>query len=129
MGTTPVYQSPERLLIPWLSAELGVRGVAELPASLAGVVPLFRLTGIGGSDFTATFDACNVDVDTYALTRGASEDLAIAARQALMWTLRGQRLGTAVVTEVRTIMRPAWTPFDDTDLRRFTGSYAITLHS
>lgn len=125
----PTYQSPERLLIPWLASQLGVRVVAETPANLATVVPLLQVTGIGGSDFTPTFDACNIDVDSYAATRGESEDLSNAARHALMWVLPRTILGGAVVTEVRAIMRPTWTPYDDTDLRRFTASYTVTLHS
>jgi len=130
--TTPVwptYQSPERLLIPWLATQLSVRVVAETPADLSSVVPLLQVTGIGGSDFSPTFDYCNVDVDSYAATRGASEDLSNAARQALMFTLPGQIVGGAVVTSVRTIMRPTWTPYDDTDLRRFTASYTVIIHS
>lgn len=132
MATQPVfptYQSPERLLIPWLAAELGVRVVSETPASLDTVVPLLQVTGIGGSDFTPTFDACNVDVDSYAATRGESEDLSSAARQALMFTLPGKIVGGAVVASVRTIMRPTWTPYDDTNLRRFTASYTVVIHS
>lgn len=125
----PTYQSPERLLIPKLASELGVRVVAETPANLATVVPLLQVTGIGGSDFTPTFDSCNVDVDSYAASRGESEDLSNAARHFLMWLLPGQILGGAVVASVRTIMRPTWTPYDDTDLRRFTASYAVVLHS
>lgn len=128
----PTYQSPERLLIGWLATEMGVRVVAETPANLATVVPLLQVTGIGGSDFTPTFDSCNVDVDSYAASRGESEDLSNRARQALMFTLPRTILGGvggAVVASVRTIMRPTWTPYDDTDLRRFTASYAVVLHS
>ena len=126
----PTYQSPERLLIGWLTLELGVRVVAETPANLATVVPVLQVTGIGGADFTPTFDTCNVDVDSYAASRGESEDLSNRARQALMFTLPGKLIGgVAVVSEVRTIMRPTWTPYDDTDLRRFTASYAVTIHS
>ena len=126
----PTYQSPERLLIGWLTLELGVRVVAETPASLATVVPVLQVTGIGGSDFTPTFDTCNVDVDSYAASRGESEDLSNRARAALMFTLPGKLIGgAAVVASVRTIMRPTWTPYDDTDLRRFTASYAVVLHS
>lgn len=130
--TTPVfptYQSVERLLIPWLASQLSVRVVAETPADLASVVPLLQITGISGSDYTPTFDYRNMDVDSYAATRGESEDLAIRARQALMFILPGLAIGGAVITSVRTIMVPTWTPYDDTDLRRFTAAYTVVIHS
>lgn len=123
------YASVEKLLVGWLETQLPapVRVVTELPAGLAAKLPVVQVVRFGGPDELPTIDLPNVDVDCYAATRGASEDLAEAVRDLLRFTLPGKTVDGATVTRVQTISGPAWRPWDDTTMRRHGASYQLTI--
>jgi hypothetical protein len=123
------YASVEKLLVAWLETHLTAeaRVVTELPADLASKLPVVRVTKFGGADDVLTIDRPTVDVDCYAVSRGAAEDLAEQVRDLLRFTLRGQTVGGVTVSRTRTMVGPHWLPYDDTALRRSGASYELTI--
>lgn len=108
----------------------GVRVVTELPASLESAVPLLQVVGIGGSGDRLQFDNQRVDIDAFAATRSEARDLAQRLHDWLLRDLPGQMLGTATfVLTVSEFLAPTWTPYDNTDVRRFTCSVQINTHN
>lgn len=112
----------------------GVRVVTELPAKLAEVAPCVRVTGIGGTGDRWQFDSPRVDIDVFNVSRDektARQNARDLAQQIRMWMLQqlpGQTLGASGVLAVTEFMQPTWTPYDNTDLRRFTFSMGLRLH-
>lgn len=126
----------EALLPAALRAKFGdgVRVVTETPADLAGACPLIQVVGIGGSGDEYQIDTPRVDLDVFDKAHdGASarENTRALAQRVHDWLLRelpGQVLGTASVQSVSEFMSPTWTPYDNTDVRRFTVSVGLRLH-
>lgn len=114
------------LLVPVLSASLGLRVVTELPDDLAEVAPLVRLTPIGGSSSAdlAAFTTPRISVDSFAVGYGPAEELANRVDDAFR-ELAGRTLGTSTITKVETVSRPAWVPYTDTALRHFVNSFQL----
>ena len=123
------YGGVEALLIGWLSGQLGVRCLTDLPADLESVLPVVQVVRIGGpsDDNDPDFHTPTVSVDSFAEDRSAATTLGQQVDDALRKVLPGQVTGGAVVTKVQTITGPSWRPFDDTTLRRFGASYALHL--
>lgn len=125
----------EALLPPAIrSAFAGVRVVTETPANLADVCPLVVVVGIGGGGDAYQFDSPRVDLDVFdvdrngATARANSRDLAQDLHDWLLRQLPGQMLGSAFVLSVSEFMSPTWTPYDNTNVRRFTLSVGLRLH-
>lgn len=117
-------------LIGWLADEFPspTRVVAETPANL-GTVPCIQATRVaGGGEFFSTFDNPIFSIHCFGKTRALAADLAESVRVAMRDDLEGQSLGTAFVLSVSTQQAPAWTPYDNTNLRRFTATYALRVH-
>lgn len=124
-----MYIDVEAVLVTWLAGNLGVRCVTELPANLQDVLPVVRVVRVGGTDRVPSLDRAVVDVDFYDADRPAAILLARRGHAALRFELPGSRVAGGVVSMVGTVSAPSWRPYDDTALRRFGGSYEITLHS
>jgi hypothetical protein len=116
----------EALLVPWLASTLDLRAVTELPDDLQDVVPLVRVTAIGGSADPSNrlFTMPRVAVDSFAVGYGPAGDLADQV-DAAMHALAGVTLGTVTVTRVDTASLPAWVPYADTAIRHFVSSFQL----
>lgn len=120
----------EPLLVSWFeSTFLSVRVCTELPANLADVLPVIQVVGIGGSGDHLQFDSPRADIDVFAASRAAARTLAQQVHDAVLRDLPGQMLEDAFVLSVGEFMSPTWTPYDNTNLRRFTLSVGLRLHT
>jgi hypothetical protein len=119
----------EALLIPAAASALGVRFVTDLPADLAGQVPLCRLWDIGGGsdDNNWRFATPTVTVDSFAVDRAGAMALGQRVEKWFRTTLPGASLTGSVVTKVQTLTRPTWRPWDDTTVRRYGATYVLHL--
>lgn len=115
-------------LVAWLGAELSVRVVTELPATLTDILPVLLVQRVGGDDDTFRLDRALVDVDAYAATRAEAAALAGGARSHLVASLRGVTTANAVFGRVSTVQAPAWRPYENTNLRRIGATYEIFFH-
>lgn len=124
------YPDIERLLVAYLPPLLGgVRVVTDTPANLERVLPIVQVQRFGGGDVAPGIDRPVVDIDCYAATRGAASDLAERVRYAVLYRLPGTTVGAVGIPRVDTLTGPSWRPYDNTALRRFGASYAITTHA
>lgn len=121
----------EAALVTWLTAQLpGTRVCTETPATLTP--PTVRVTRVGGPDIVPGLERATVAVDCFGDTRPSAKDLAAAVRDKLTTNLPvasltdGTRNGSALAV---TISGPGWAPWDDTNVRRFTAAYDITVHT
>lgn len=125
----------ETVLVEWLKMAFPTcRICTETPADMGDLVKagkdVIQATRFGGSDEeVSTFDQASMDFDCYAGTRAAARDLAYEVRSSIRNDLPGQTVAGAFASRVRSISGPAWTPYDNTKLRRFTYSAQIRLHS
>lgn len=125
----------ESVLVAWLEQEFpDARVCTETSqAIIAGIgtgTDVIQVTRFGGSDEEIpTFDNASMDFDCYAATRGEARTLAYAVRDSIRNDLPGQTIGGASAMRARSVSGPSWTPYDNTNLRRFTYSAQIRLHS
>lgn len=130
--TAPLMVDAEAVIRAWVEQQTGVPAVTETPGSLGDHMPLFQVVRIGGGDDAVTLDLATISLHAYATgatgsdARSAARTLAYQGRVAL-YAARGVVFDGAVVTRVRTIGGPAWTPYDNTTLRRFTGTYQVAI--
>lgn len=120
----------EPVLLAWLNSTFpGVRTCTETPANLGDVLPVLQVVGIGGSGDQFDFDSPRADVDVYAATRSAARDLAQQVADSILSDMPGQTVDGTFVLSTQEFMSPVWTPYDDTNLRRFTLSVGLRLHT
>jgi hypothetical protein len=123
------YPDVERLLVAWLNAHLNVRVLTDTPSNLEKVLPVVQITRFGGADTAPGIDRAIVDVDCYGATRAVASQLAEHVRYALLYRLAGSQHENVAIADVSTLSGPSWRPYDNTALRRFGASYAITTHA
>lgn len=124
------YPDVERLLVTYLGTALGgVRVLTDTPSNLEKILPVVQVTRFGGVDVAPGIDRPIVDVDAYAATRAAASELAERVRYALLYRLPGTTVGGVGFPRVDTLTGPSWRPYDNSALRRFGASYAITTHA
>lgn len=123
------YPDVERLLVAWLNANLSVRVLTDTPSNLEKILPVVQVTRFGGADRAPGIDRAIVDVDCYGATRAAASQLAERVRYALLYRLAGSNYEHVAISDVSTLSGPSWRPYDNTALRRFGASYAITTHA
>lgn len=116
----------EYVIRGWLEVHTGVITVTETDNDLAANLPQLQVVRIGGGDDGVVLDRPTFSVHAYAATRDAARKLALTARTAL-YAARGVVFEGAVVTRVATIGGPAWTPYSNTNLRRFTATYQVSI--
>lgn len=124
----------EAVLVAWAKAAFpAARVVTETPGNLGDLVaagtPVIQVTGIGGSGETVrTFTNPRVDFDCYAKDRPTARTLAYDVRRALR-DGTGQTFAGGFLSRVDNDTEPSQTPYDNTNLRRFTYSAQIRIHS
>lgn len=120
----------EALLPPAIRTQFpSVRVVTETPADLASTVPLVRVVGIGGTGDQYQFDSPRVDLDAFAATRDEARTLAQSLHDWLLRDLPGQMLADSFVLDVTEFLSPTWTPYENTNVRRFVLSVELRLHT
>lgn len=129
-----MYPSVEMALIQWLSGRYASARVArETDASLQENLPWIAVKRFGGRDDTITLDIASVDIDVYADTWAAAEELARDVRVAMRLYLLGAQIttdsGACTIAAVGTLAAPAQRPTTDPDLKRCGASYRVTTHS
>jgi hypothetical protein len=125
MSGLPVVDS-ELWVRAWLDAQLTARVVTDTPADLAGQVPLVQVARIGGGDDSFILDRPMVSIHGFGVDRAAARAVGYQARTALFAAV-GVVFQGAVVTRVSTVGGPAITPYDNTDVRRSTGTYELRI--
>lgn len=116
-------------LVAWLNEALdGVRHCTELPADLAGALPINQIQRVGGDDDTFRLDRALISLDSYAATREAASLLARQTRHQLVTALPGVKTSAAVFARVSTLSAPAWRPYENPNLRRMGATYEIFSH-
>lgn len=131
MGDLPAAES---VLVAALKAAFpDVRIATETPANLGDVLPCIVVARFGGAEDseagTWAFDNANMDFDCYDADRIDARALAESVRTFVRRDLPGQSHAGAFVARTQTIMAPVWTPYDNTDVRRFTYAASIRLHA
>lgn len=125
-----MYADVELLLTAFIKLKRpAVHVCTELPANLADVLPVAQVHRIAGGDSDIVLDGAIVDVDAFAVDRAAARLLGEQIRSDFRLALSGYMSGGAVVSNVETINGPYWVPYDNTNLRRYTSSYRVTVHS
>jgi hypothetical protein len=122
-GAPARYGNVEQLMGRWLEGSTQIRTVSELPATLPDKV--IQVVRFGGGRPEFPFDIANVDVDCYATTRQAANDLAEDVASRLMYDLPGQRLFGVLFVSVECLTAPSWAPYDNTTVRRMTAAYQV----
>lgn len=133
------YAEAESVMVAALKVAFPTaRVLTETPDNLADVLPCIRVARFGGAeDYIYTFDNATMDFDCFAATRGEARTLAHAVRTWVRRDLPGQTISyddgnggtaSASVSRTRTFSGPVWTPYENTNVRRFTYSAAIRLH-
>lgn len=128
-----MFPDIEVLVVAYLKTKTGKRTVTDLPSvdDLAAALPLYRVTRVSGEDSNFRLDHPIIDVDVFAATRGTASLMSRQAldllRNHLPWEDSVQPTG--VVTAVETVIGPRWLPDPNPNLRRFSASYEITLHT
>lgn len=123
--TIPVVDV-EFVIRAWLQANTGVTSCTETDDKLANELPLFQVARIGGGDDGYVLDRAMISLHAYGATRDVARKLAYQGRTSL-YAARGVPFQGAVVTHVGTIGGPAWTPYTNVNLRRFTGTYQVSI--
>jgi hypothetical protein len=114
----------EGVLRALLEVQTGITTCTETPASLTP--PLFHVVVVGGVDDGVVLAEPTVSVHAFGADRPSARALALRARTAL-YASRGLMFEGAVITGVVTRSSLAWTPYDDTSLRRVTGTYSVRM--
>jgi hypothetical protein len=93
------------------------------PPNLQDRLPFVRMADIGGNDDGLT-DTPLIDIDVFHQTFAQARDLSKGIQVRLLGY--PHRVGSLVIDEVRTAMRPHDVPWDDDRVRRFYSSYQIS---
>jgi len=122
--TTRTFADVESLLVTYLETATGKRVVTELPTLLEAAMPIYRVTGIGGTDDTVT-DRARVNVESFAALRADAYDMAEIARQAMRSAAHTLLSGWLIDT-VETLSRPTWIDYANDHVQRFIATYEVT---
>lgn len=123
---TALMVDAEAWVATWLETQTAVITVTETPAALTP--PLLHVVRIGGPDDGLSMEFPTVSIHAFGVDRHTAKALALTARHAL-YSAIGQTWQGAVCVTVRTLAGPAWTPYDNTTLRRVTGTYRPQLQT
>lgn len=123
------YVDVEQMLVGYINARRGCKTYTELPADMLGNIPLAQVQRIAGADPIITLDQAVVTVDVFAADRASAHVLAEQIRTDFRTNLTGYRFGGGTVALVETASGPSWIPYDNTNLRRYTAAYRVTVHS
>lgn len=121
------FADVEQVLIDWLSTNLGLTCMDELPYDMVFELPAIVVSRFSGADEQWVLDKPRVDVDVYAGTRAVAKQVSEQIRGALRFQLRNAEVPGGLITQVFTVAGPAQRPWDSKDLRRFGASYQVIL--
>jgi hypothetical protein len=119
----------ELMLTTYIRTRQGCTAAVDVPANLVAAVPVAVVRRIAGADTILTLDQAVVDVDVYAADRAAARLLSDQIRSDFRLHLSGYVFGGGVVAKVETSSGPVWVPYDNTNVRRYTATYRVTVHS
>lgn len=114
----------EKLLVGWLAPLVpDARVCTELPDTLPDLtVQITQLPG--GVRPVVSFEDTRVDIDCYGLTRASAKQLADTVDQLITEELPGHVV-SGVLIQSTSGFSAAWTPYDNTDVRRMTATRVI----
>ena len=114
----------EKLLVEWLAPQQpDARLCTELPAQLPALtVQITQLPG--GTRPLVSFEDVRVDVDSYGQDRAAARDLANQVDHLITVELPGNVVAGVLIQSVSG-SSAAWTPYDNTNVRRMTATYVF----
>jgi hypothetical protein len=121
--TSPFLRFPDvqRVLVADLETLAGVNHTGtETPEDLAGALPYIRVLRVGGGSDRLN-DYATVDVDCFAATYTAAEQLAERVRQRLV----GPPPPIAVLDRATCEVGPRELPWGDGQIRRFAATFQI----
>lgn len=122
--------SAEKAVRDWVAAHFpGAHVVTETPADFTGKLPVIAVSRFGGSSSYPTIDAANIDIEYFDSTRDLARDGSQSVRRAIEVDMPGAVVGGNTVIGTAEISAPTWTPYANTNVRRFNASYQITLHT
>lgn len=129
MSVLHVHADVEQLLVGWVPTVVTARAVTELPNDLTGQVPVVRIVRVGGPTGLPGFDTPTVVIDCFDVTRPAAKTLALQVQAAVEYQLPRffNPYGTVLATEC--VSGPSWLPYDNTNVRRFSATYRMTMHN
>jgi len=119
---TARFPDVQAALVALLAPMAGGRAGIETPADLESRLPFVRVMRTGGGSGRVS-DSATVQVDVFAASYGAGEDLAERVRQYL--TGRPLRHGRAVLDRVVCESAPVELPWAPR-VRRFVATYVVT---
>jgi hypothetical protein len=122
----PRWANVEKFLRLWLAAETGRAVYTETDGTLAGNLPAYQITRVGGSDGADFSKSVSIEIDSIAATRGAMWDAA-AAVQTAMRKLAANGTADWYVDTVEETFSPAIEPYENQGVRRATATYALTI--
>lgn len=114
----------EKLLVGWLTPLVpDARVCTELPATLPELtVQVTQLPG--GVRPVVSFEDTHVDIDCYGQNRETARQLATTVDRLLTEDLPGQVV-SGVLIQSTSGSSAAWTPYDNTNVRRMTATRVI----
>lgn len=130
MSPVGPYSDIEKSLVGWLQSQLagGVRVLTELPGELAQVLPVVRVTRLGGPELAPRLEAADIDIDTFGGNRSQAFTVLENVRVAMRFKLPGTQLAGSVYTRVDTLSGPAWRPYENTNVRRYGATFHVIVH-
>ncbi|GAA3727337.1 hypothetical protein [Streptomyces tremellae] len=120
----------EELLGAWLRSRpalAGVRVANEVPADLAGALPLLVVRIVPGGGDDRVSDIASVDVEAFAADRAAMWQLAELARRQLLAAAGAG--GDPRIDTVDTDARPGEVPYGNPAVRRAIATYSVTCRA
>lgn len=119
----------EALLVAWLEDTIeDVHASTETPAELDDRLPWLLVRRIGGPYDGFRLDQPTVDIAVFAATGPEASALAAQVQRLLHERLARSKVGTAVVSQVRTNTGPHWVPYGNPNLRRYEATYSFVVH-
>lgn len=124
-----MYADVELMLTGFVRTRRSVHTATETPADLTTLpVVVVRRLPAGGAA-VITLDVAIVDVDVYAADRAAARLLSEQIRSDFTLHLAGYIANGGVISNVESASAPAWVPYDNTSLRKYSATYRVTVHS
>lgn len=122
----PRWANVEKKLVAWLQADVRPEVFTELPSNLNDVLPAHRITRVGGGDGAETTKVYQVEIETYASTRGQLWD-AVADVETSMRRLAANGLDGLYVDEVTETFAAALVEHEGDGVRKATATYGIAV--
>lgn len=118
----------ELILYEYLTPLMAARVVTELPADLAGQVPLVRVHQVPGGDADRSQARPLLDIECFAADRLAVWSLTGRMQDAL-YRLPGRYRADFTVDEAELDSGPGLVPYKNTDVRRTVTTYRLTCRA